>query len=798
LKQLRLVATVNRVTIGVFICTCGDTIQSCIDTGALATFAKKLPDVRVVETRANWCQADGIAALVQAVKSQKLDRIVMAGCSPQFLGPRIEQAVASAGLTRGQVAYANIREHCAWVHPDDPAGATAKAKRLLRAAVFRVAKQSPIAVREYPVAHEVLVLGAGVAGIQASLDLASRRTPVHLVERAPCIGGHMALLVKAFPRACHTCGDCIEAPRMVDAATTPSITLYPYTELAECRPSGRNFLVTLRRRTTHVDWDKCTTCLACVEKCPVKVADEWSWGLSSRKAIYRPTADSVPNKVTIDADHCLKLTKGTCGVCAEVCPTAAVDFSMKDDLVRLTVGSIVLATGFEEFNPSVIPELMYGRNPDVVTQMQLTRMLAETGPTRGKLVRPSDGQKPARVVMIQCVGARDNRFDWQCHSYCCMAAIEHAALIKQVQGSDVDITILCRDVRAAGKGFEEYFVRTRDQLGVKFVYRGDEVAVTQRQGKTFVDFADPEGQRSSLPADLVVLSCAMTPSKGTEDLAKQLGVPLDEHGFFQALDEKIALARTTIPGVYVCGVCHSPKLILESVGQASAAAQEAAIWLSTQVTQKEMDVATVNEDLCNGCGLCLPTCVYHAISLDAKTRRATVDAVRCQVCGQCFSICPVGAIAPLNENQAVLDAAVQGLLGNAVEGPTPVIVGYACQECCYRTIDEAGDQRLKYPSNLHVVEVPCTGSVSIAQILRTLKAGAGGVVLYACDPQLCHYGRGAKMANSRATIVRSLLAASGSSPDCVQVVHMFGREAQDFVNATRKAVATITGTAKGG
>jgi heterodisulfide reductase subunit A len=798
LKQLRLVVTVSRVTIGVFICTCGDTIQTCVDTGALATFAKKLPDVRMVEARADWCQTDGIAALVQTVKSKELDRIVIAGCSPQFLGPRIEQAVTATGLTKGQLAYANIREHCAWVHPDDPAGATAKAKRLLRAAVFRVAKQNPIAMHEFPVAHEVLVLGAGVAGIQASLDLASRRTPVHLVERAPCIGGHMALLVKAFPRACHTCGDCIEAPRMVDAATTPGITLYPYTELVECQPSGKNFLVTLRRRATHVNWDKCTTCLACVEKCPVKVTDEWSWGLGSRNAIYRPTADSVPNKVTIDADHCLKLTKGTCGVCAEVCPTDAVDFNMKDELVRLTVGSIILATGFEEFDPSAIPELMYGRNPDVVTQMQLTRMLAETGPTRGKLVRPSDGQKPTRVVMIQCVGARDNRFDWQCHSYCCMAAIEHAALIKQVQGSDVDITILCRDVRAAGKGFEEYFVRTRDQLGVKFVYRGDEVAVSQRQGKTFVDYANPEGQRSSLPADLVVLSCAMTPSKGTQALAKQLGVPLDEHGFFQALDEKIALARTTVPGVYICGVCHSPKLILESVGQASAAAQEAAIWLSTQVTQKEMDVATVNDDLCNGCGLCVPTCVYHAISLDAETRRAKVDAVRCQVCGQCFSICPVGAIAPLNENQAVLDAAVQGLLGNAVEGPTPVVVGYACQECCYRTIDEAGDQRLKYPSNLHVVEVPCTGGVSTSQILRTLKAGAGGVVLYACDPQLCHYGRGAKMANSRATVVRSLLAASGSSPDRVQVVHMFGREAQEFVNATRKAVATITGAVKGG
>jgi heterodisulfide reductase subunit A len=778
--------------IGVFICTCSDTIQDSIDIDNLAAFAKKLPNVAFVKTDTELCSSESLSSLIKAIKTHSLDRTIFAGCSPQFIGTQIEKAVNQAGLSKGQLAYVNIREHCAWVHADNPFGALKKAKRLLRSAVFRVIQQQPYITQEFPVVQEVLVLGAGVAGIQASKDLSSRNIQVHLVERTPCIGGHMLLLVKAFARECSTCAECMEVPRIAEASTNPNIHIYTNTELVECHPAGKNFDVTLKRKATFVDWNKCTACNLCIDVCPIEVPDESTRGLSKRKAIIKPHAKCIHDKITIDANHCLKILKDECGACVDVCPTNAIQFDMKEELINLKVGSIILATGFDEFDPSVVPELMYGKNPDVITQMQLSRMMSETGPTQGKIIRISDGKKPKKLVMIQCVGARDPRFDWQCHKYCCISAIEHAAFLKQEIDPDIDVTILCRDVRSAGRGHEEFFVFTRDVLGVNYVYRGDEVSVKQRRNKTVVEYLDSEGERKSLSSDLVVLSCAMKPAVGTEALAKMLNVPLDSHGFFKALDEKVALTRTISPGIFLCGTCHSPKLIVESVGQASAAALEAAIWLSSQTTIQEMNVATVNEELCNGCGLCLPVCTFNAISFALENHHAVVDPVRCQVCGQCFGICPVGAITPLNENQAVLDATVSGLLGNAIEGPSPLIVGYACQECCYRTIDQAGENRMSYPSNMHILKVPCTGSISASQILRTLNEGADGVVLYACDSQLCHYGRGTKLAENRVAVLRQILNQSGLSPHRVQIVHMFGREPQFFVDATHQVVEAIT------
>jgi heterodisulfide reductase subunit A len=781
-----------QMNIGIFICTCNNTIEDYLDTDNLASYVKELPNVTFVETNLDWCNSEALTSLSNAIKAHSLDRVVFAGCSPQFIGTSIEKAISQAGLSKGQLTYANIREHCAWVHSGDPVGALNKSKRLVRSAVFRVTQQKSYSIEEFPVAQEVLVLGAGVAGIQASKDLAARNIRVHLVERTSCIGGHMVLLVKAFARECSTCGECMEGPRIAEASTNPNIHVYTNTQMVECKPAGKNFDVTLIRRATFVDWNKCTACNLCLDVCPVEVPDESSGGLSKRKAIIRPHAKCVHDKVTIDADHCLKVLKGECGACAEICPPNAIKFDMEDELLNLRVGSIILATGFDEFDPSIVPGLMYGQNPDVITQMQLSRMMSEVGPTQGQIKRISDGKKPKNLVMIQCVGARDARYDWQCHKYCCISAIEHAAFLKQQIDPEINITILCRDIRSAGRGHEEFFIFTRDVLGVNFVYRGDEVNVKKQRTKTFVEYLDPEGQRKSLPADLVVLSCAMKPPAGTEALSEMLNVPLDSHGFFQALDEKVALTRTSSPGIFLCGTCHSPKLIIESVGQASAAALEAAIWLSSQTTQQEMNVATVNKDLCNGCGLCLPVCTFAAISMDSEGHSAVVDPVRCHVCGQCFGICPVGAITPLNENQTVLDASVNGLVGNAIEGPSPLIVGYACQECCYRTIDQAGENRLAYPANIHILKVPCTGSISSSQILRTLIKGADGVVLYACDPQLCHYGRGVRLAENRVALVRQILDQLGISPHRVQLVHMFGREPQLFVDATHQVVKAIT------
>ncbi len=785
------------MNIGVFLCTCGDTLSNTIDYSDLETFAKTLPNVSFIETLPDWCQHDALHHLSQTIKEQNLERIVITACSPHLFGPRFLEAAKAAGLTKGQITHANIREQCAWVHQQDSKGATAKAKRLLRAAVFRAAAQSPVPSKTFPVTQEVLVLGAGIAGIQAALDLADKGIKVHLVEKEPTIGGHMAVLNKTYPTM--DCSICILGPKMADAATHPNIELYPYTELVEAVHDGKDWSIILNKKATYVDWNKCTGCMQCTEKCPTKVDDDWSWHIAKRRAIYMPYSQSVPRKCTIDAEHCKMITEGKCGVCQKICPADAIDYEMQDKEIQITVGGVILATGFKEFDPSVISELHFGTNPDVMTQMQFIRMMDTVGPFGGKLEVPSDGRKPEKIVMIQCVGSRDERFDWQCSAYCCMAATKHAELAKVEYDPELDVTIVARDVRAGGKGFEEFYVRAKDEYGIKYVYRGDHVEVTEKAGNTFVTYIDPYGESHSLPADIVVLSCAMTPSPQTKEIAEMFGLTVDDHGgFFQALDEKVALARTPIHGVYVCGTAHGPKDIPESVEHASAAAEEAAVWLATQSLSKDLDVATVNKELCNGCGLCITACPSQAITFDEIGDCVVVDEVRCQSCGECMAICPVMAIGPLNANPEVIDAAINGLLNNSVEGPDPLIVGFACQECCYRAIDEAGENRLQYPANLHIVEVPCTGSISAPKILQTLEAGADGVILFACDPELCHYGRGAKMATGRARVVQSVVSQSGGSSDQVQVVQMIGRDAREFADAANQAMDAISKTLKGG
>lgn len=782
--------------IGVFLCTCGDTLTNTLENSELETFAQTLPKVAHVETRTDYCQEQALTALSQIIQKKKLDRIVMAGCSPQLHGYHFEEAASDAGLSAGQITYANIREHCAWVHTKEPEHATAKAKRLIRAAVNRAAKQQPIPTKQFPVTQEVLVIGGGIAGIQSALDLANQGTKVHLVERTPTVGGVMAVLVKTFPS--DDCAICILGPKMADVSMHPNITLHCNTEVEAVTPIGKDFEIRLRKKATYVDWEKCTGCMSCTEKCPTRVTDEWTWGLGKRRAIYMPFSQSVPRKCTIDAEYCKKITDDKCGVCEKVCPADAINYEMKDEELNLRVGSLVLATGFEEFDPSVVPELNFTENPDVITQMQLARLLDTVGPMEGKLVCPSDGRKPKKMVMIQCVGSRDERYDWGCSRYCCMAALKHAVLTKVEQDADMDITIVARDIRAAGKGFEEYFVRACDEYGVKVVYRGDEVKVAQTNGKTKVVYTDEEGSKQSLPADLVVLSCAMVPSQGTTELAQKLGLDLDEHGFFEAIDEKVALTRTSIPNIMLSGACHGPKDVPESVAQAGAAAQEAASWLATAQTAKTLDTAFVNKDLCTACGLCIAACNYGAIEFTEDKKCVLVDEVRCIGCSECFAICPVRAIAPLNTNQEVIDAAINGIVDNTIEGPSPIIIGFACKECSYRAIDEAGEKRLQYPANLHIVEVPCTGGISTPQILRTLEAGAEGVVLFACDTEVCHYGRGAGMATTRTKVVRNVLSQSGALPEQVRVVNMIGRDAKEFADAAKNAVNAILKGANGG
>lgn len=424
--------------------------------------------------------------------------------------------------------------------------------------------------------NAVLVIGGGIAGIQASLDLANRGTKVYLIESLPSIGGRMAQLDKTFPTL--DCSICILAPKMIECFRHPNISLLTYSEVKEVKGDAGNFTIRILRKPRYVDSEKCTGCSTCMEKCPAKVPSEFDMGIGTRKAIYMPFKQAVPLIATIDPEHCLYFTKGICKVCQKLCPSSAVNFEQKPEEKVVNVSSIILATGFDIFNPSVMTEYGYGKYRNVILSMEFERIINASGPTGGHLVRPSDGKEPKRIVFVQCVGSRSQRGELPyCSSVCCVYATKESILIKE-HLPHTEVYILYIDLRAIGKGFQEFVDKAKKEYGVKYVkaHPGGitEDPITKDLQIYYEDI--PTGEMKKLTTDMVVLCPALIPKEDNKKIAEIMGLELDEYGFFKSKDELTAPVDTNVPGIYICGYCQSPKDIPESVAQASGAAARAA------------------------------------------------------------------------------------------------------------------------------------------------------------------------------------------------------------------------------
>ena len=421
----------------------------------------------------------------------------------------------------------------------------------------------------------VVVIGGGIAGIQASLDLADRGFEVHLVEKSPSIGGHMAQLDKTFPT--NDCSMCILSPKMISCADHENIVLHTYSELESAQGEAPSFKVAIREKARYVDVGRCTACGDCVAKCPVKVPSEFEEGLSNRKAIYLPFPQAVPRKMTIDKEHCRKFTAGKCGVCQKVCQAGAVDYEQEDRVVEIEAVSIVVANGFDLMDASVLPQYGLGICKDVITSLQLERILSASGPTSGHLQRPSDGKEPENLGFIQCVGSRDARTHDYCSSVCCMYATKESILARE-HAPEVQITIFYMDMRATGKGFQEFVSRAKSNYGVRYV-RSRPAKIQPANGESGVlmtyETRGLAGESVSEEYDLLVLCPALIPAKDNPGLSEVLGAELDKDGFFVTPD----LAHptdTTVAGVLVCGFASGPIDIPDSVSQASAVAARVA------------------------------------------------------------------------------------------------------------------------------------------------------------------------------------------------------------------------------
>ena len=580
----------------------------------------------------------------QAIEEHKLDRIVVASCSPRLHEPTFQRCISEAGLNPYFFEMANIREHCSWVH-DDKESATQKAIDLTAMAVAKAVRNEPLTRQEIPLTKKALVIGGGVAGIQAALDIADAGYPVVLVERTPSIGGRMAQYDKTFPTL--DCAACILTPKMVDAASHPNIKIITYAEVENVSGFVGNFDVTIRRRARSVDMTKCTGCGICYEKCPVKVPSEFECGLGQRRAIYVPFPQAVPNVPVIDREHCRKFLEDKCGVCEKLCPAEAILYDQEDEIITDKFGAIVVATGFNVWDPSAYGNLGYGIFPDVITGLQFERLINASGPTEGKLVRPSDHTVPKNVVFISCIGSRDDEHGYPyCSKVCCMYNAKHALLLKE-KNHDAQAYVFYMDIRANGKGYEEFVRRTIEKYGAIYL-RGRVSRVFQLGDKLIVRGVDTlAGKPVEIEADMVVLAAAMEAQPDAKEMARKLGISVDEYNWFSEAHPKLRPVEVLTAGVYLAGACQYPKDIPDSVAQAGGAASKVTGLFSKENILSEPMVAEVDENTCAGCLLCKEVCPFTAI--EAKTiydkagnpikTVASVNEGLCHGCGTCVAGC---------------------------------------------------------------------------------------------------------------------------------------------------------------
>ncbi len=639
--------------IGVFVCHCGSNIAATVDVARVAEEIRKEPGVVHAEDYPYMCSEAGQAKIASAIKEKGLTAIVVCSCSPRMHEATFRKAASRAGLNPYMVEIANIREHCSWIHKDREE-ATEKSVILARAAVSKVNLDTPLQPGESRVTKRALVIGGGIAGIQTALDIADAGYEVDIVEKTPSIGGRMSQLDKTFPTL--DCSACILTPKMVEAAAHEKITLYTYSEVESISGFVGDFTVEIRKKARSVDMSKCTGCGVCQEKCPSRKApNEFNRGLDTRSAIYTPFAQAIPNVPVIDREHCIKFKTGKCGVCARVCQAGAIDYEQKDELITRKYGAIVAATGFDMIKLDQFDEFAYSQSPDVITSLELERIMNAAGPTKGHLEKLSDHKPPKSMVFVQCVGSRGQtcRDKSYCSKICCMYTAKHAMLIRD-KYPDVDVTVFYIDVRTPGKNFDEFYRRAVEEYGIHYI-KGQVGKVAPTEGGLLVQASDLLDNRQILmKTDMVVLAAAIEPDPDVRRLATMLTASIDTNNFLTEAHPKLRPVESPTAGIFLSGVCQGPKDIPETVAQAGAAAIKAVGLLAKDKLVTNPCTAKADELLCNGCSCCARVCPYGAITYEEKEindhgirevrRVAAVNDALCQGCGACTVACPSGAM----------------------------------------------------------------------------------------------------------------------------------------------------------
>ena len=630
----------ERKRIGVFVCHCGLNIASSVDVNKVVEEIKTYPGVAHAEHYIYMCSDPGQDKIRKAIEEKKLDAVVNCNCSPSLHENTFRGVASSEGINPYHCEIANIREWCSWPHANSPEEATQKALLIIRTTIERLRRNEALTPMVVPLTKKVAVIGGGIAGMQAALDIAQSGYQVYLVEKEPSLGGHAVQLsgmVLTLDSA-----SCSISPMIHEVINHPLIEVYNYSEVEEVEGYVGSFTVKLRRKATSVNSKLCDSCGLCEKKCPQTVPSEFNCHLNSRKAVYRSYPDAVPNQFVIDRNTCLNFNGDECQVCKEVCPHGAIDYTQEDVLEEVKVGAIVVATGYNLYPKEEIEE--YENDADVLDGLQFERLLSSGGQTGGLIRRPSDGKVPKEVVFVQCVGSRDpENHKPYCSRVCCMYTAKQAILYKRAV-PEGQAYIFYIDIRATGKGCEEFVQEGVEEEGLLYL-RGRVSRIFRDGEKLAVWGVDTlSNKQIEINSDMVVLSMAVVGHEGNRELGKKLNIITDTHCFASEAHPKLGPVETLTAGIYLCGNAQAPKDIPDTLAQASGAASKILSLFSRKELLHEPQVSCVDQEVCSGCGYCESICAYQAVEVDPKKRVAVVNEAVCESCGACAATCPSGAI----------------------------------------------------------------------------------------------------------------------------------------------------------
>lgn len=835
-------------------CDCGTNIAGNMDMEYLKKELAK-EDNLIVHESIFLCSQLGQDLIKETIEKEKLDRVVICSCSPKHHGDIFKECIGEK-MNPYLWEMANIREQCSWA-TDNKEEATQKALALIKGAIEASRTLQEIGQAKVPVIKDVMVIGGGIAGMHAALEVADKGFHVHLVEQNPNIGGNMCKLDRTFPT--DDCSMCTISPILNETAMHKNIDILTMTDVEDVSGHPGEYIVTVRSRPRYVDFTtctgcgdcaktdlvmekpkldgplwldrikihedlcngcgacaklcakqndppaltqkekdaipeydthKCVGCWVCVEKCPKKaieitnvcpivVPSEFNLGLGFRKAIYVPDSQAVPLKYLRDPETCLQLN-GTmdCQGCTTVCKAKA-PCQDTEEVRQLKVGAIVVATGYEQYDLSGTEYNL--EHPNVITGLELERLISPSGPTLGELKRPSDGKIPQTVVFIQCAGSRDRRYAEYCSKICCMYATKNARLIK-ADHPEIDVTICYIDLRAAGRGYEEYFDQARE-MGIRYI-RGNVSEVLADGDQLLVRTENTLlNEPLLLEADLVVLSTALVPSQGTKHLIETIPLVPGKDGFIAPVHVKIAPVDTATTGIFIAGTAEAPKPIQECITDAGAVASRVATFLKDDQITVDLVTSHINPDICIKCGECNEICNYDAIDTEGDIYEV-VD-VACHACGMCTTVCPTNAIELRYFSDIQLEKAVDGIL----EKDRDSVIAYCCSQCGYNAADLAGTAKMRYSPEVKIVRVPCSGRVTIPQMLYPFTKGAKGVMIGACLEGQCHYIDGNIKEKEKVALAKQILDLMGIGGEKLELFNISSAEGAKFVESAEKMVS---------